>query len=104
MADEHVQFATLDETLAADGPVNVVFPQANLRTLQYRPRGEDRQEPHAEDEVYIGAMGSALLVVDAPDGSRMQKIGVGDVAFVGKDVPHRFADISPDFAVWAVFA
>ena len=104
MADEYVQFATLEETLTAEGPVNVVFGQDNLRTLLYRPRGEDRQQPHAQDEIYVGAIGSALLVIDAPDGSVMQKIGVGDVAFVGKDVPHRFADISPDFAVWAIFA
>ena len=104
MADEHVQFATLADTQAVDGPVNVVFPQDNLRTLLYRPRGEDRQQPHEQDEIYVGASGSALLVVDAPDGAVMKAIGPGDVAFVAKDVPHRFADISADFSVWAVFA
>ena len=88
-----------DIDLSSPAPVTVAHRNESLLTVLYLPRGEDLQEPHDEDEIYVVATGSAVLEVDGSPRSLSQ----GDAAFVAAGIRHRFTGISDDFAVWAVF-
>jgi mannose-6-phosphate isomerase-like protein (cupin superfamily) len=48
----------------------------------------DRQQPHADDELYVVLEGSGVLEVD---GERLEA-RKGDALFVAAEVPHRFVD------------
>ena len=61
---------------------------------------DDRQQPHAVDEVYVVVAGRAVLEVD---GVRTP-VGPGSVAHVAPGVPHRFVDVVEDLRVVVVFA
>ena len=80
-------------------PVAIAMSRPTLLTALYTPRGEDRQQPHEQDEVYMVAAGIATLEVD-DDGAR--SLEPGDAAFVAAHAVHRFVDMS-DFAGWAAF-
>ena len=84
---------------AASMPVAFAFQNASLLTVLYAPSGEDVQEPHEQDEVYVVAQGHAVLEV----GAARTTLSAGDAAFVAAKAQHRFVDMSPDFAAWAVF-
>jgi mannose-6-phosphate isomerase-like protein (cupin superfamily) len=60
----------------------------------------DRQAPHAEDEVYYVLAGRAELEI-AGDA---HPVGPGSVAFVAKQVDHRFVNIGEDLEVLVLFA
>lgn len=61
--------------------------------------GIDRQQPHAQDELYIVQKGQATLNLD---GQRLSA-STGDVLFVPAGALHHFEAFSPDFATWVVF-
>ncbi|MBJ6764585.1 cupin domain-containing protein [Myxococcaceae bacterium JPH2] len=61
---------------------------------------EDRQRPHAEDEVYYAVSGRARLTV----GEAVQDIQPGHFVFVPKHVPHRFHDIAERLVLLVLFA
>lgn len=65
----------------------------------FAPRGEDPQEPHAQDELYIVIEGSSRF----RRGEEVSEVKSGDVMFVPARLPHRFEDISDDFMTWVVF-
>ena len=62
--------------------------------------GTDDQVPHSEDEVYVVTAGRAGLWT--PSGAI--ELESGDAVFVPARQPHRFVDVSEDFAVLVVFA
>jgi mannose-6-phosphate isomerase-like protein (cupin superfamily) len=65
----------------------------------YVPRGEDTQEPHRQDELYIIVQGSGVFV---KNGER-RDFKVNDVIFVEAGADHRFETFTPDFQTWVVF-
>jgi mannose-6-phosphate isomerase-like protein (cupin superfamily) len=62
--------------------------------------GEDTQQPHTEDEVYVVTAGRARIVAD----SGSAQVGPGSVIFVPANERHRFVDITEDLAVLVIFA
>lgn len=65
----------------------------------YRPRGQDLQDPHLRDEVYIIASGKGTFLC----GDARTVFGPGDALFVPRGTEHRFEDFSDDFATWVIF-
>lgn len=61
--------------------------------------GEDTQEPHREDEIYVVTRGSGRITV----GGRTHDVGPGSVIFVAALEPHRFHDFSDDLEILVVF-
>jgi mannose-6-phosphate isomerase-like protein (cupin superfamily) len=57
------------------------------------------QIPHARDEIYIVAAGTARYRVE----DRVTEVGPGDLLFCAARVAHGFEDNSADFSVWVVF-
>ena len=98
------QTAEFMATLAAidkssDVPYADALESPSVLAGLYAPRGEDRQQPHEEDEIYVVVSGATTLEVN---GVR-SRLAIGDAAYVAANAEHRFLDISDDFAVWAVF-
>ena len=62
--------------------------------------GQDRQHPHAADEVYIVLRGRGTLRIDDQD----QAVQGGSVVSVDHGVEHRFTDIQEDLHILVVFA
>ena len=60
----------------------------------------DPQSPHREDELYYVVRGRARFRA----GDEDREISSGDVLFVGKNVEHRFHDITEELAVLVFFA
>lgn len=65
----------------------------------YAPVGEDLQQPHTQDELYLVISGSGVFV---HDGERTN-FGPGDALFVAAGASHRFEEFSDDFSTWVVF-
>ena len=62
--------------------------------------GEDRQQPHSEDEVYHVIEGRSRMTV----GSEQLDVGPGSVVYVAAGVPHRFHDITAELRILVFFA
>ena len=95
---------TVEEWLArlpADGRVRYVsaFTRGSLELELYAPKGEDTQQPHPRDEVYVVAAGSGTFSV----GGERIGFGAGDALFVPAGMDHRFEDFTGHFAVWVMF-
>ena len=83
-----------------DGVFDVeAFERGGLSLELFAPRGVDRQVSHAQDELYIGVTGTAVLDIDGVEHS----CAPGDALFVPARVRHHFVRISDDFVVWAIF-
>ena len=107
--------AALEATLAslplpatAKWPAGVwdreVIRHGTMSVSLFAPRGHDYQTPHAQDELYFIARGSATLVARAAGGVQSRNAcRPGDVLFVAAGEEHRFQDLSDDFASWVVF-
>ena len=65
--------------------------------------GRDRQQPHAQDELYVVQRGRATLRVDTPAGAQTFDAAAGDVLFVPAGAAHRFDTFTPDFTTWVIF-
>jgi mannose-6-phosphate isomerase-like protein (cupin superfamily) len=76
-----------------------VFEHGTLHVEVYAPRGEDLQEPHEFDEVYIVVSGSGYFV----NGPSRERFEPGDFLFVPAGVPHRFEDFTGDLTLWVLF-
>ena len=61
--------------------------------------GEDPQEPHTEDEVYVVSSGRAVL--SGPDGE--VAVGPGSVVFVAAGEEHRFERVEEDLVLIVIF-
>jgi len=77
----------------------VVRTHGTLSVEIYAPRGEDPQQPHTRDEVYVIASGRGEFVL----GAERCSFGPGDVLFVPARARHRFERFSDDFATWVFF-
>ncbi len=77
----------------------VSLTHGTLELGLYAPRGEDRQTPHEQDEVYVVMQGQGTFVV----GDERHEFGPADTLFVPAGLAHRFEEFTPDLAVWAVF-
>ncbi len=84
----------------ADSPRFVELLRHGTMTVElYAPRGHDPQEPHAQDELYVVATGTAALRI----GEIIEPLTAGSVAFVRAGEDHRFEEFSDDFSTWVVF-
>lgn len=94
---------TIDGALAAlegqDQPFRELFCHGSLSVEIYAPKGEDQQEPHTRDEIYVIASGSGYFV----NGDTRHRFEPGEVLFVPAGVIHRFEDFREDFAAWVFF-
>ncbi len=73
--------------------------RGTLRVGLYAPRGEDPQQPHDQDEVYVVLSGQGTFL----NGDERRPFQPGDVLFVPATVVHRFEDFTDDFYAWVVF-
>ncbi len=83
----------------AQVPVSTLFAHDNLRLSIYAPRGEDRQQPHGEDEIYMVIRGSGHFTA----AGKRCAIHAGDVLFVPAGVAHRFERFTDDLLLWVIF-
>jgi hypothetical protein len=60
----------------------------------------DRQQPHTEDEAYYVIQGSATFVQE----SLSRDVRPGDVIYVNRHIPHRFADITEELLLLVFFS
>jgi len=72
----------------------------SVGTYSIAAAGHDDQVPHAEDEVYLVTAGRARLSTSEGETT----LEPGDAMYVAAGEPHRFVDISDDFAAIVVFA
>ncbi|HEY9096795.1 MAG TPA: cupin domain-containing protein [Hydrogenophaga sp.] len=61
--------------------------------------GQDIQQPHAQDELYVVQRGQSDFVLQ----DQTTAVGPGDVLFVPAGAPHRFEHFSTDFVTWVIF-
>ena len=76
-----------------------LFQHGTLEVEIYAPRGNDPQQPHKKDEVYVVAQGSGEFLC----GNERVKFGAGDLLFVPAGETHRFENFSDDFTAWEIF-
>jgi len=62
--------------------------------------GDDDQEPHTEDEIYVVTAGQATLEA----GGDAVPVGPGSVLYVPANEPHHFTNVTSDLAVLVLFA
>ena len=65
----------------------------------YLPAGEDRQQPHDQDELYIVQKGTGLFELE----DTVMELSAGDAVFVPAGARHRFRSSSAGFATWVIF-
>jgi len=76
-----------------------VFEHGTLSVEIYAPRGEDPQQPHTRDEVYIVMQGSGEFI----NGDARHPFQTGDFLFAPAGIEHSFVNFTDDFAVWVIF-
>ena len=76
-----------------------VLRHGSMSAGVFAPRGPDVQRPHAQDELYFIAHGSADLLLN---GEHLA-CQAGDVVFVPAHAAHHFEQCSADFVTWVVF-
>lgn len=76
-----------------------ILNTARLEVRWYRPPDPDPQGPHDRDEIYVVVRGSGKF----ERAGASVPFAPGDLLFVAKGEAHRFADHTPDTAVWVVF-
>ena len=77
----------------------LAFERGSVTVKLYAPRGEDLQQPHTRDELYVVARGSGVFVC-GPTGV---SFGANDVLFAPAGLEHRFENFSEDLFVWVIF-
>jgi len=87
--------------LPAEGRMRFVtaFARGQLEIELYAPKGEDKQQPHPRDEIYVVAAGSGHFVM----GKERVKFSAGDALFAPAGMAHRFEDFTAHFATWVMF-
>lgn len=76
-----------------------VLEHGSLVVEIFAPQGEDRQQPHTRDEVYIIARGSGVFL----NGGLRQWFTRGDLLFVPAGREHRFEAFTEDLVTWVIF-
>jgi len=95
---------TVEEWLAklpADGRMRFVtaFARGQLEIELYAPTGEDKQQPHPRDEIYVVAAGSGEFVM----ADERINFSAGDAFVIPAGMAHRFTDFTAHFATWVMF-
>ncbi|MEQ8207489.1 MAG: cupin domain-containing protein [Woeseia sp.] len=84
---------------SGDERYGILLQHGALELGCYAPRGNDPQQPHDQDEIYIVQSGSGTLVM----GDERQPFESGEALFVPAGITHRFEDFTDDFHAWVVF-
>jgi mannose-6-phosphate isomerase-like protein (cupin superfamily) len=85
--------AALSNQAAAQARFVTLLQRGTLSIELYAPQGEDLQQPHRQDELYVVISGHGTFL----NGDTHHPFGPGDVLFVPAGVVHRFEQFSPDF-------
>ena len=80
-------------------PYECIVNEPGAQILIFAPRGTDYQTAHTRNEAYFVVSGSATLDLDGETFA----VSAGDLAWVPRNVEHRFRDISDDFVTWVAF-
>lgn len=91
----------LKRVQASGGPWLEFLRVADLSAGLYRlpAGGDDRQQPHSEDEIYVVIAGCAAFEA----AGRRREVRAGSVIYPAGE-PHRFLDVSEELALLVVFA
>ena len=76
-----------------------MFRHGTLEAELYAPQGNDPQQPHTRDEVYVVISGHGQF----DNGGEVQRFEAGDMLFVPAGRAHRFTAFSEDFSTWVLF-
>lgn len=96
----HMSPAAALQRLAEKGTTfQTFFSHGTLEVELYRPRGEDNQQPHDKDEIYVVASGNGTFFC----AGISQPFKTGDLLFVPASAEHRFVDFTSDFTTWVIF-
>jgi hypothetical protein len=76
-----------------------VLRHGTMKLGLYAQTDEDHQTPHAQDELYIVASGTADFI----KGEERVSCAANDALFVEAGAVHRFENMSGDFSTWVVF-
>lgn len=98
-----MKFSLNDGLAALPGPqgqrFHILLQRGSLKLEVYAPRGQDPQQPHTQDEVYVVQRGQGEFVLE----QQRWHCAPGDALFVPAGARHRFENFSDDFAVWVIF-
>ncbi len=100
---EAFEVSRLDPARDADGHGYVDVLASELLSVGYAvwpAGGRDRQQPHAEDEVYHVVAGRAVIRVGGED----RPVAPGSVVYVAAGVEHRFHSIEEELRVLVFWA
>jgi mannose-6-phosphate isomerase-like protein (cupin superfamily) len=76
-----------------------LFRQGSMSVEIYQPVGQDLQQPHAQDEIYVIISGQGIF----QNGKEKYPFQSGDFFFVPAEREHRFLEFSKDFKTWVIF-
>ncbi len=79
-------------------------PALSAGVYVLRAGEEDKQRPHAEDEIYYVVRGRAQFRIIENRTPRDQEVAPGAILYVPAHVEHRFHDITEDLSVLVLFA
>ncbi len=99
---EHWNLDEIGRTPATEARYDEFLRRASMSAGVYViPAGaSDPQRPHGEDEVYVVLTGRATIAV----ADERRPVGAGAVVFVGREVVHRFDDVTEDLRLLVFFA
>lgn len=80
-------------------PFTVLLQHGTMSIEYFAPKGEDTQQPHLQDELYVIASGKSNFMC----GNEFIDCEKGDVLFVPAGMEHRFIHFTDDFATWVIF-
>ncbi|MEO1243131.1 MAG: cupin domain-containing protein [Pseudomonadota bacterium] len=92
---------------AGDSPLGLpealLLERGTLKLYFYEPRGEDKQTPHDQDEVYVVMRGSGIFAIgENKDSLDRFSVQPGDVIFTQARALHRFEDFTDDFGTYVI--
>lgn len=106
MTDWLVPLAAARAAAPEAGRLSALMLRHGSMSLRYYapPADADPQLPHDQDEIYIVISGSGSML-SGPGESTLERRSFrpGDAILVPAGHVHRFADYTPDLAVWVVF-
>ena len=79
---------------------HLAVPDLSVGTYSILAGGEDDQEPHTEDEIYVVTAGRATFEA----GDARVPVEPGSVIYVPAGETHRFVSITEDLAAIVLFA
>lgn len=79
-------------------------PALSAGVYVLREGEEDKQRPHAQDEIYYVVRGRGKFRVVEGGSEREQPVEAGTVLYVPAHVEHRFSDVAEELAVLVLFA